>query len=60
MITSITVLSHFDNNPEQPKCYTFVTGFIAIGIFVEFIILPIITAGLLILEKNKKTAANKG
>ena len=53
MVTSITMLSMFDQNTAVRQCYTFVTGFIGIGILIEIIVIPV-TIILTIAEEAKK------
>lgn len=53
MITSIGFLSVLNQNPDDPRCYTFVVGFIGIGAMVEIIVFLFILT-LIILDKVKK------
>jgi hypothetical protein len=54
MVTSILMLSIIEQYSTQSKCYSFVAGFIGIGILVEIILIPVITIVLKITEQTKR------
>lgn len=55
MVASIFILSFFDQNSSQ--CYTFIVGYIGIGIIIEIAVIPLTMVILKIIEEAKRDSS---
>jgi len=54
VVTSVSILSMFDQGTDNNRCYTFVTGFIAMGIGVEVFVIPVLTLIFILRAKENR------
>jgi len=55
ILSSIMILSVIDQGTTHNRCYSFVAGFISIGVGIEVFLIPIITLIFVLTEKERRS-----
>ena len=60
MFISMVTISAFSEESNDPECYTFITGFIGLGILMVALVLPAITLVLWLVDRIRRSSVLEG